>query len=624
MPSPQPGALGVRSMAAVQQQGPVQLALTPSATGYRPGDTVTALLQASTSQPDSVELQEVEIDVTGVERIDTSWVSPAYRREVPPINNDRRRLQRLVIHSRLQAATQGAFSDSSLRRFVIRWGPLGSPRRRGRGGVSLPSPASGQLQLLPYPTSPTAFPTRCPTCCRFALPSWLPPTFRGTAVRYSYALQARVSYRELQPGELAEAEANALPAGDLMPEDLPQANGDDSDDETHAGSRRQRSPQPGGPRPRGPATTSVTVLIPLHIWPLRAEAQLPLGERPNASGGSMPNGLGKGSGGGGPLGTPAGMPGVPPAEAEVVVKCWEIGPGTAVQDAISHIAKLAAVPPTLRAPGSPQRRAARQQLLQDAQEQRGDGAADQEDTQQGGAEEGGKAAAGQQQQESAPGVPPVSAEPLRRPSISLSRSQTLEAERVLSPTGPGAIDTSSAAVRSYALRIGSQPLVRVSIHPPLEGMLHPGATLGATLEFSRPPTPPQPEQQGSTAGGGGGAAGPPARAPRCMHVLVLLETEEAVEAPWRPKNSAGIRRVWDEHSEVTGDAACSHFMFTVPTEAAPTFQTPLVQLRWLLRFQFVASTPKEGQKDGGSAPPIRGDIEQLTWALPLTVLSPRA
>ena len=105
--------------------------------------------------------QEVEIEFAGIERVDASWVLPAYRRSTAPINSDKRKVgtfatrwskciwvllhcsgrligwrvlitadagcalhllqvQRYVVQSRLQAATQGTFSDLSLRRFVVR------------------------------------------------------------------------------------------------------------------------------------------------------------------------------------------------------------------------------------------------------------------------------------------------------------------------------------------------------------------------------------------------------------------------------------------------------------------------------------------------------------------------
>lgn len=97
----------------------LQLHLATSATSYRPGDAVIALLQASSGAA-SVELQEVELQFVGVERVDTSWVSPAYRRDVPPINADKRHLQRHVVFSRLQAATQGMLGGARDRKFVVR------------------------------------------------------------------------------------------------------------------------------------------------------------------------------------------------------------------------------------------------------------------------------------------------------------------------------------------------------------------------------------------------------------------------------------------------------------------------------------------------------------------------
>ena len=112
----------------------------------------------------------MEVEFSGIERIDTSWVQPTYRKATPPINADKRKVglpclpclpaghdsvpawqhsprcplplsqsclpglplcpaccrplllqvQRYVVQSRLQAATQGTFSDLSLRRFVVR------------------------------------------------------------------------------------------------------------------------------------------------------------------------------------------------------------------------------------------------------------------------------------------------------------------------------------------------------------------------------------------------------------------------------------------------------------------------------------------------------------------------
>lgn len=84
-----------------------------------------------------------------------------------------------------------------------------------------------------------------------------------------------------------------------------------------------------------------------------------------------------------------------------------------------------------------------------------------------------------------------------------------------------------------------------------------------------------------------------------------------------------IRRVHEEHLELTGDTGCTHFLFTIPPDAPPSFQTPLMQLRWLLRFQFTAALPPSG-KAAVDWSPLQGKLEQLTWALPVTVLPPSA
>ena len=47
-------------------------------------------------------------------------------------------------------------------------------------------------------------------------------------------------------------------------------------------------------------------------------------------------------------------------------------------------------------------------------------------------------------------------------------------------------------------------------------------------------------------------------------------------------------QVWDEWSELTQDTILTHFQFSVPLDAPPSFVTPAVRLQWLLRFCFTA------------------------------------
>lgn len=103
------------------QRDPLNLSLASELAHYKPGDTVTAVLLASTPlPPEDVELHDLEIKFTGIERVDTAWIATQYRKDVPAINSDRRRVQRRVVHAQLHAATQGNFEESRTRRFLIR------------------------------------------------------------------------------------------------------------------------------------------------------------------------------------------------------------------------------------------------------------------------------------------------------------------------------------------------------------------------------------------------------------------------------------------------------------------------------------------------------------------------
>lgn len=66
-------------------------------------------------------------------------------------------------------------------------------------------------------------------------------------------------------------------------------------------------------------------------------------------------------------------------------------------------------------------------------------------------------------------------------------------------------------------RIGDQPLVRVSLHPPLEGSLQPGATLAGTLDFA---SHAMAAAHGAAADSSSPTPGAGAHGPRCMQVRV--------------------------------------------------------------------------------------------------------
>lgn len=90
---------------------------------------------------------------------------------------------------------------------------------------------------------------------------------------------------------------------------------------------------------------------PLHIWPAKPQqlesATLERSLSLLAAGGAAAA-ADTPAGDGSLLSPPIGSDGMP-------IKCWEIGPGTAVQDAVAHIVKLAAAPAAPPRPHSPGR-----------------------------------------------------------------------------------------------------------------------------------------------------------------------------------------------------------------------------------------------------------------------------
>ncbi len=66
-------------------------------------------------------------------------------------------------------------------------------------------------------------------------------------------------------------------------------------------------------------------------------------------------------------------------------------------------------------------------------------------------------------------------------------------------------------------RVGESPLAKVSLHPPLEGYLQPGAALAGTVDLRQSHD----------------AAELQPGAPKCVAVAITLETEERVEETWR-------------------------------------------------------------------------------------------
>lgn len=110
-----------------------------------------------------------------------------------------------------------------------------------------------------------------------------------------------------------------------------------------------------------------------------------------------------------------------------------------------------------------------------------------------------------------------------------------------------------------------------------------------------------------------------------LQVVVVLETEEQVTREWLPPAGArrtsaapGIRRAYDEAQEATLQSLFCGFMFTVPQDAPAAFRTPLLALRWGLRFEFSVVAPGAGSAAAAAAGQWPKE-EDLVWRMPLPV-----
>ena len=65
--------------------------------------------------------------------------------------------------------------------------------------------------------------------------------------------------------------------------------------------------------------------------------------------------------------------------------------------------------------------------------------------------------------------------------------------------------------------MGDFPIGKVSLHPPLDGYVQPGSTLAGTIDLRASQD----------------AAAKRAEAPKCVSLVVSLETEERVAEQWR-------------------------------------------------------------------------------------------
>lgn len=99
---------------------------------------------------------------------------------------------------------------------------------------------------------------------------------------------------------------------------------------------------------------------------------------------------------------------------------------------------------------------------------------------------------------------------------------------------------------------------------------------------------------------------------KCLQVSAWLETVEELPPGLRSsvRGAGTFRRPYAEHHEYAMNTLAAHFMFQIPVEAAHAFNSDVVSLAWVLRFEFISL-------DGANR-----QLDPLLWELPLRILVP--
>ncbi|KAK9918728.1 hypothetical protein WJX75_006323 [Coccomyxa subellipsoidea] len=548
---------------------PLRVLLTPTRASYCSGDSFTATLEVSneSGMPDvfngPIEVATVNVDFSGSERIDRSWVSSSYQPASVQFLREGKREVRQILRT---PPARLVMQDTVL------------------------IPGESRRWLL-----------RC------RLPRTLPPSFKGVAARFSYQLQATVQFAlpkqlpslpsiPLSSSAAVLADSHELGRGNPFASAISAAA---SNDGAGSWSRRGSSgslaqstslPLPPSENLRAPSRyQTVVASAPVHLWPAWDPSERRGGVGSVAAGDDAEQM---------PVAYQLGL-----SHRDLTIDFQELGregePGgsgmgfafqqlegegqewqPAFLTSIDHRPSDTIETPTF--PPAAQRR--------DANEPGADPD-----------EDGLDAITPLSEMTLHPAGESEDAEGPQSSALRSARSATSTGRHILTPHTPG-----EAALRSYNLRVGDAALVRVALHAPSDGHVALGSVLSGTLDFRA-------SQE---------AAALNPEAPRCVQVAVLLETEEVVNERWRSSSAArqqnsSIRKVWGEHVEITAGLVLTHFMFSLPADAPASFATHTVSLRWVLRFEFTTSVAKPASWLSGGPTP-----ERIAWALPVLVRPP--
>ncbi|KAJ7555588.1 hypothetical protein O6H91_05G045900 [Diphasiastrum complanatum] len=151
--------------------------------------------------------------------------------------------------------------------------------------------------------------------------------------------------------------------------------------------------------------------------------------------------------------------------------------------------------------------------------------------------------------------------------------------------------------KMYNIRIDDEVLVRLSPKNP-DSTYYFGDTVAGVITF--------PHEEGSR---------------RCLEVSTFLELREVLNPTYlhpSRKNSPVITKVQAEYFEVVADMLQTHFMFSIPLDGPASFVTPTISVQWFLRFEFVA-TPRNIDWSKYEHPLQIKDRDRGEWTMPIVV-----
>lgn len=163
-----------------------------------------------------------------------------------------------------------------------------------------------------------------------------------------------------------------------------------------------------------------------------------------------------------------------------------------------------------------------------------------------------------------------------------------------SPSGP------YARGRSYNIRFDDQILARFSPRNP-DSTYYFGDVVGGVISFY--------QDEGSR---------------KCLEISAVLETREVLNPAFihpSRKNSPVITKVQADYYEVVVDMLQTHFIFSIPFDGPPSFATPQVSLQWVLRFEFV-TTPRNVDWTKYEHLFLIEEREKGEWSIPIFVHAP--